>query len=119
MNKDTLLGGNVQRKFLNNEKISKLTQGKENNHKQNNKKAVDLSLKKSCSNEKEINVNKNYNSKNDSKSNINTEPIIFKVSIKLDQGEGKISVRGGDSLFSLAQKFAITHKLDRMKTNKV
>jgi len=32
MNKDTLLGGNVQRKFLNNEKISKLTQGKENNH---------------------------------------------------------------------------------------
>lgn len=58
------------------------------------------------------------NDKNISKSKL-TE-ILFKVNIKLDNvNQAKITVRKGDSLWSLTQKFAITQKLDSSKTNKV
>lgn len=129
MNKDTLHGGSVSRKYLNNNQISKFTNGKDakdnHNHNQNthtNTKHVsseDLSLNNGESNEYNTNGNDNYNSKGE-QSRSKIEPVLFKVSIKLDhQAQGKIYVRGGDSLWSLAQKFAITHKLDRLKTNKV
>lgn len=123
MNKDTLHGGSVSRKYLNNNQISKFTNGKDakDNHDHNIKhvSSEDLSLNNGESNEYNTNGNDNYNSKGE-QSRSKIEPVLFKVSIKLDhQAQGKIYVRGGDSLWSLAQKFAITHKLDGFKTNKV
>jgi len=66
------------------------------------------------------NSNQFANKNNQDSSKTKTGVILFKVNVKLDsQMHGKIFVRKGDSLWSLAQKFAITHKLDSSKTQQV
>jgi len=46
--------------------------------------------------------------------------ILFKITIQVAPNkQGKITIREGDNLFMIAEKFAIKHKIDKYNTQKV